>query len=74
MAALKWLPYLQLINSYVTLTIGTLLNVLLIYLVLKKSSKELKSYNRMLLWNCAFDMYFGVMVFVSECTWLLSSQ
>lgn len=66
MAALKWLPRLQLTNSYVTLTAGTLLNVILIYFVLKKSSKELKSYNRMLLWNCAFDLYFGVMVFVSE--------
>lgn len=65
-AMLVWVRDFERINGCFTFTSGVLLNTVLIMLVIKKSSKELQSYNRMLLTNCGFDLFLNIATFLPQ--------
>ncbi|KAI1711594.1 serpentine type 7TM GPCR chemoreceptor srd domain-containing protein [Ditylenchus destructor] len=51
------IPMLHKFNCWACVTLGLCLNALLIYLVLRRSAKEMKVYSRILFQTCFIDLY-----------------
>ena len=55
---------IHMINCYIASIISIALNSLLLYLIIKHTNKELKSYSRILLMTCIIDMLQAIIIFL----------
>ena len=60
------LKYIAPINDITTGTLSIIGNLILILLVIFRSTKELKIYSRLLILNCMVDLFYTISVLVTQ--------
>lgn len=53
-------------NDYVASGVSIFLNILLLMLILKYTTNELKAYAKILFQMCFIDLYFTILVFITK--------
>jgi hypothetical protein len=53
-------------NDWVASIFSIISNLLLLHLILKYTTKELKGYSKIMLQNCCIDLFFTVIVFITK--------